>query len=63
MIELTLPIKSLWKINDIIQEANYLTASNEAKSAIYAIHKKIYKMAAPFANSEEDRQWLYQKSE
>ena len=60
--ELYLPIKKYWEINDLLQTADYLIASNESVAEIHLVYNKIFKTAAPFALKEADRSWLFRRS-
>ena len=60
-VEVEFPIETFWKIEQSIKDADFLLANGKEQLEINDLYKKIYKECAPFAVSEKDRIWLYQK--
>ena len=62
IVELFMPIEKYWEAEDLMKNANYLLASGEPNSDIVAAYKKVFALCAPFAVTEKERIWLYDKS-
>ncbi len=59
VVELVLPIRDFWEIDKLVKEVNYQIASSEQQAEISNSYKRVMLRSAPFAVSEEDRNWLY----
>ena len=59
VIELTLPIRLFWKLEDEIKEVNYLLSAGESNSEVSSSYRKALRSCAQYATREEDRLWLY----
>lgn len=59
VVELLMPIKDFWQLQDMIKDVNYLIASGEPQTEVVASYKKVLQGSARFAVKEMDRLWLY----
>ena len=62
VIELEMPIESFWKMEKLINEANYLMSSGESTPEILDFYKKIFKFGSKYAIFEKERSWLNERS-
>lgn len=60
-VELFLPVQIYWDINKMLKEVDYLLAGEEPQVDVQSIYKKVYRMAAPYAKGDVDRNWLMAK--
>lgn len=63
VVELLLPIKVFWEVEELMKTMDYLIASNEDPIIINDSVLKIYKKVAPYAVNEKDRIFLYGKAD
>lgn len=63
VVELLLPIKVFWEVEEMMKTMDYQIASNEDPILINETVTKIYKKVAPYAVSEKDRAFLYGKAD
>lgn len=61
VIELVLPVREFWKIEEIVRKIHFLTSTFETNADIGIELKKLMKSCARYAVKEEDRIWLYEK--
>lgn len=61
-LEILMPIETFWKIEKMLKEADYLIATGNEKVSVQETYKKIITAVAPYAVSEKDRVWLYDKA-
>ncbi|SMF46481.1 hypothetical protein [Pseudobacteriovorax antillogorgiicola] len=59
VIELQLPIRNFWDIEEDIKEVNYLLSAGESSSEIVTAYRKVLRSCAQYATKEDDRLWLY----
>ena len=59
VIELQMPIREFWSLEEEIKEVNYLLSAGESTSEIVTTYKKALRACAQFATKEDDRLWLY----
>lgn len=62
VVELLLPIRDFWAVEEDIKEVNYLVSAGESNTEIVSAYKKALRSCAQFATREEDRVWLYANS-
>ena len=62
VVELIMPIEKFWEAEELMKTANYLLASGEPGSDVIAAYKKVFVLCAPFAVTEKERFWLYDKA-
>ncbi|NRA67812.1 MAG: hypothetical protein HRU19_25250 [Pseudobacteriovorax sp.] len=58
VIELMMPIRDFWELEDRIKEVNYLLSSGEPSNEVVTSYKSAVKYSAPFAVKEDDRNWM-----
>ena len=59
VIELAMPIRDFWRLEEEIKEVNYLLSAGESNSEITSSYKKALRICAKYALREDDRQWLF----
>jgi hypothetical protein len=62
IVELLLPIKDFWELEELMKSMDYLIASNEDPILVNETVQKIFKKVAPYAVNEKDRIFLYAKA-
>ncbi len=62
IVELLLPIKEFWEVEELMKAVDYLVASNEDPILVNEAVQKIFKKVAPYAVNEKDRTLLYGKA-
>lgn len=62
IIELLMQIEDFWKVDALLKQIHYHITNGESISEIQSLYKKIFKICAKYAISEQDRKWLYNKA-
>lgn len=62
VIEILLPMEVLEKATELLSKYNYLRSSNAENIQIKSATGAILTILAPYAISEKDRNWLYERS-
>jgi len=62
IVELLLPIKEFWEVEELMKFIDYLVASNEDPILVNETMQKIFKKVAPYAVNEKDRTFLHGKA-
>lgn len=62
VVELLLPIKVFWEVEELLKSMDYLIASSEDPILVNECAQKVYKKVAPYAVNEKDRAFLHGKS-
>ena len=62
LVDLIMPLDAYWEINRLLHKADYLMASQEQTTDIQEIYRQVFKEAAPYAVSENDRNWLFKRA-
>lgn len=60
-VELLMPIKLFWDIQQILKQIDYSVASGEDPVLITELYRKVYTKVAKYAVTEKDRVFLYEK--
>ena len=63
VFDVVMPIKVFWQIKKQIIHLDYLNSSAATPSEISEVFRTIFKLIAPYAASEKDRDWLYEQCE
>lgn len=63
VVELLLPLKIFWEVEELLKTMDYLIASNEDPLLVTDSTKKVFKKVAPYAVHEKDRTFLHEKAD
>lgn len=61
-MELLLPIKVFWQLEDQMKDADYYLANGDDKVVVNDLYKNVFKLVGPYAVHEKDRFWLHAQS-
>lgn len=59
VVELLMPVRDFWSLENLVKNVNYLMAAGEPANEIVTSYRKVLRHSARFAVRELDRSWLY----
>ncbi len=59
VIELVLPVRDFWDLEQLVRDVNYFLAAGEAPAEVATSYRKVLRRSARYAVRELDRTWLY----
>ncbi|MEZ4741645.1 MAG: hypothetical protein R3B45_04235 [Bdellovibrionota bacterium] len=62
VIEIEIPIRDYWQSQDLLKHADFLVANSENIAEVREVYRRFFKLVAPYAISEKDKIWLYERA-
>ncbi len=62
MVDLLMPVETYWKAEELLNQMNYLQASGETQSEIFAVIRKLIQLCLPYVQTEKSRKVLTDKA-